>query len=129
MLFLDTNIFLESMLNQKQAKAGNTLLKQLEKPPTRAWIVNFQVYSIILILQQKTKKLETVKTFLSALASYEGIQIFEPKIKTMFTACNFQTRFKLDFDDALVLASMDALGMQIIVSFDKHFRRLPQIKV
>ncbi|HKZ41710.1 MAG TPA: hypothetical protein VJ044_12150, partial [Candidatus Hodarchaeales archaeon] len=40
-----------------------------------------------------------------------------------------QTQFHLDFDDALVLASMNHLKIKTLASFDKHFANIPDIEV
>jgi predicted nucleic acid-binding protein len=37
-------------------------------------------------------------------------------------------RFKLDFDDATAYAAMMSMGVTEIVSIDKHFDKIPNIR-
>jgi len=120
-LFIDANIFLEVCLNQAKAPECQVLLTYLETANPCCFITSFHVFSIILVIQHKSQDLDAARKFIEAFQSYSGIEIYNPGFATMTTAINNQVQYHLDFDDGLVVASMQDLNITEIVSFDAHF--------
>lgn len=129
MIFIDANIFLEVMLQQKNAEECKKLLQYVEKSPKCAWINIFHVFSMVLIVQHKTNQNSKSKKLIESLGSYEGLQIYVPTLKTILRSIDIQLELNLDFDDSLVIATMTDLEISNLVTFDKHFDEIKGIEV
>ena len=53
--------------------------------------------------------------------------MYNPGFATMTSAIDNQVQYNLDFDDGLVVASMQDLNITEIVSFDAHFDSISSI--
>jgi len=126
--FIDANIFLEVMLNQKQSQDCIEFLKKLEKGKFNGMINDFLLYSICLTIIRETSDLNLVSKFLKVMNSYENLMIYHPSIPDLLRALSFMDEFQLDFDDSLVLSCMKILEIKKLVSFDRHFDKIPSIQ-
>jgi predicted nucleic acid-binding protein len=128
-LFIDANIFLEVQLDQNRAEECKILLKHLEKSEDICWINSFLVFSMLLTIQHKTADLDKCKRFVTILNSYDGLNVLNPSFSTIFKALDIQKEYNLDFDDSLVVSSMDQLEISHIVTFDEDFHSIDRITV
>ncbi|MHA2091449.1 MAG: type II toxin-antitoxin system VapC family toxin [Candidatus Kariarchaeaceae archaeon] len=128
-VFIDANIFLEVQLEQEQSEGCKKLLKYLEKSDEIAWTNSFLVFSMLLTIQHKTADLEKCKRFITILNSYNGLHVFNPGFSTIFNALDIQKQYSLDFDDSLVVSSMDQLKISHIVTYDQDFDKIDRIIV
>ncbi len=117
------------MLKQQHFTDCKKMLEKLEKSPYTTFINDFGIYSIVLVIQFKTKSIDIASEFIQSLASYEGIKIHKPDYLTILKTFINQKKFELDFDDALMLSCMQELDIKKIVTLDKHFRKIPEIEV
>ena len=124
MIFIDANICLEVELKQKLAKECKELLTYLETASPCAWINSFLVFSIVLTIQHKTQNKDKTKKFIKILNSYPGLSIYSPTLSTVHDGISEQEKNDLDFDDGLVIACMNELGIKDIVTFDSHFESI-----
>jgi len=69
-----------------------------------------------------------IKTFNLSLLKYKGLSIYDLTLEDRIAATEHMRRFKLDFDDAAAYAAMTATGASEIVSMDRHFDKIPDIK-
>ncbi len=129
MIFVDANIFLEVMLNQIGASECQDLLKYLETARPCASISIFHVFAMILVIEHRTKDVLKAQTSTDAIYSYQGLTILPPSLLTLKKTFERQLQYKLDFDDAFVVASMEELNIQFLVTFDTHFDKVPSIKI
>jgi predicted nucleic acid-binding protein len=74
------------------------------------------------------KNWNDIKTFLSSLLGYKGINIHFTTLLDRITATNFMKDFGVDFDDALILQAMKKKGIVNIISYDKDFDMVSDIK-
>jgi predicted nucleic acid-binding protein len=126
MFFLDANILLEVMLNQRRADECATFLQKLEKGPPLCYLSDFLLYSMLLtILRYESVKI--ARKFLSIISSYERILIYRPTLLDLETTLAKMPQLNLDFDDALVVTIMQQTGTDTVVSFDHHFDSIAQI--
>jgi predicted nucleic acid-binding protein len=126
MFFLDANILLEVMLNQKQADECANFLQKLEKGPPICYLTDFLLYSMLLtILRYESPGI--AKKFLSIISSYERILIYRPTLLDLDTTLSTMPLLNLDFDDAMVVTIMQQTGLDTVVSFDHHFDSIAQI--
>lgn len=128
-LFIDANIFLEVQLEQDQSAECKELLKHLEKSEDIVWTNSFLVFSMLLTIQHKTADLDKCKQFITILNSYNALNVLNPGFSTIFKALDIQRQYNLDFDDSLVVSSMDQLKISQIVTYDKDFDIVDRIKV
>ncbi|MBO3809449.1 MAG: hypothetical protein FGF50_07635 [Candidatus Brockarchaeota archaeon] len=74
MYLVDTNIFLEVMLSQARSKECEVFLKSVKEGVSKAFITDFSIYSIMIIMSGLSK-LDELKVFLSSLSAYRGLAI------------------------------------------------------
>ncbi|MCK4422334.1 type II toxin-antitoxin system VapC family toxin [candidate division WOR-3 bacterium] len=126
MYLVDTNIFLELLLEQNRAKQVRRFFTKIDASILN--ITEFSLYSIgIALLQLKKPTL-----FLEWLADIKraGIHLIRLKPVDMKLLTEVATNFKLDFDDAYQYTVAEKYDLQI-VSFDQDFdktkrkRRIP----
>ncbi|MBO3754127.1 MAG: hypothetical protein FGF53_04525 [Candidatus Brockarchaeota archaeon] len=72
MYLVDTNIFLEVMLSQARSKECEVFLKSVKEGVSKAFITDFSIYSIMIIMSGLSK-LDELKVFLSSLSAYRGL--------------------------------------------------------
>ena len=118
-LFLDTNIFLEVILEQEKSEDSKSLLLKTEEYDF--FISDFSLHSIGLLLFYR-KQQDIFQQFLKDMIVDAGILMTSLSVDDMEGVVNASQRFNLDFDDAYqyVIAEKHDL---IIVSFDSDFDR------
>ena len=113
---VDTNIFLEILLNQDGRTRCETFL-QGEKGA--AWMSDFTLHSIgVLLFRQKRSELFT-RFAADMLPHFTVLSLSKPGYSTVTDA---NTRYGLDFDDAYQLATALENGLGIATQ-DKDFQR------
>lgn len=119
MYLIDSNVFLELLLDQSKADEAAQFLQSM--PDERLHISEFSLYSIGIVLFHR-KIYDTFVQFLNDLLRNGGINLLRLSIHDMEDITNVAQRFNLDFDDAYqyVVAEKNALT---IISFDKDFDR------
>ncbi len=120
MYLVDTNIFLEVMLSQARSKECEVFLKSVKEGVSKAFVTDFSIYSIMIIMTSLSK-LNELKIFLSSLSAYKGLTIHRNGLKDLLRAIDTMRKKRLDLDDAIQYSAAVSLGVKDIVSFDKHF--------
>lgn len=120
MYLVDTNIFLEVMLSQARSKECEVFLKSVKEGVSKAFITDFSIYSIMIIMSGLSK-LDELKVFLSSLSAYRGLAIHRNGLKELLRAVETMKEKRLDLEDAIQYSAAMSLGVKAIVSFDKHF--------
>jgi len=69
-----------------------------------------------------------IRIFNLSLLKYKGLSVYDLTMTDRVVATEHMKRFKLDFDDATAYAAMMSTGITEIVSMDKHFDKIPNIK-
>jgi len=120
MYLVDTNIFLEVMLARQRKNECKAFLKALKEGSKNAFVTDFSIYSIMIIMANLSK-IGELKILLSSLSAYKGITIYRSRITDMIKAVEMGMERGLDIDDSIQYSSALSLGVKAIVSFDKHF--------
>ena len=118
-LFIDTNIFLEILLEQEKSEDAKALLSKIEN--LRFFTSDFSIHSIGLILFYRAQH-KVFQQFVREMLIDTGIQILSLSIEDMENVSIASEKFNLDFDDAYQYVASQKMGLTI-VSFDSDFDR------
>lgn len=119
---LDSNVWLEVILQQQRADEAATLLKLAS--PNELAITEFSLSSIGIILTMREQRHEDYVTFLSDLQT-SGVRVADLDLEQRKQIPQVAQQYGLDFDDAYQLVA--ARGFELrIVSFDADFKRTPE---
>ena len=116
---LDTNIFLEVILDQQRSGEARALLSKVEEH--ELFLSDYSLHSIGLLLFRRGQH-EVFRQFLTDMILGAGIAIIGLSAREMESVIQVAQRFKLDFDDAYQYAVAERYGLTI-VSFDADFDR------
>jgi len=119
MYLLDSNIFLELLLDQDRADKVEQFLRV--RPREELHISDFSLYSVGIVLFRR-KQFETFVRFLDDVVITGGVRLLRLSVQHMGEAAAVAQRFNLDFDDAYQYVIAERHGLQI-VSFDADFDR------
>ena len=122
---LDTNIFLELLLEQKESESVRALLNS--KTPDELSTSDLAFHSIGIILYQKNAP-HLFSDFVRDLFGEGGIAIFVLGSEEMERLEQVATTFSLDFDDAYQYVVAEKFGLTL-VSFDTDFDRTDRKRV
>jgi hypothetical protein len=116
-LLIDTNIFLEIILEQEQADQAQKLLSNIGRH--RFYITDFSLHSIGLLLFRRNRH-EAFQEFLEDMFLNAGIQLVTLSPLEMEVVIAAAKKYELDFDDAYQYAIAERYDL-VIVSFDGDF--------
>jgi predicted nucleic acid-binding protein len=119
MYLLDTNIFLELLLDQDKADEVEQFLRASSNE--KLHISELSLYSIGIVLFHR-KLFETFKQFLDDLIVTGGTRLLRLSTQDMEIIPTVAQQFGLDFDDAYQYVLADKYDLEI-VSFDSDFDR------
>lgn len=122
MLLLDTNVWLERLLGQTQAKLVGDLLDTL--PTEEICMTDFTLHSIGVICNRLGQRTVFTK-FVQDVLIDGGILIVSLPPEAMQRVEIVMNSFGLDFDDAYQYVAAER-EQATIVSFDKDFEKTPQ---
>ncbi|MEM3382154.1 MAG: PIN domain-containing protein [Candidatus Bathyarchaeia archaeon] len=107
---------LELFLGQKADECGKFLGK-ISSGDLKAVISKFTVHTIEATLNESM----LILTFLRNVQNSSGLYVHETRIEEEAAASVLMNKVKLDFDDALHYFTAMKLGVEAIVSYDRHF--------
>ena len=117
MYLIDTNIFLEILLEQEKSKECETLINKTIQN-NDFYVSSFTIHSIEVIML-RNNKINKLMEFLLDLNESKIIRI-ETNSEDELNVLSSMKKFKLDFDDSLQSYLCEKHNLKII-SFDKHF--------
>lgn len=129
MIFIDANIFLEIALGDKKSENCKKLLTEVNNGQFLAHTSDFIIYSCLLQIQYKTKNSNLMKNFILFVNSISNLTVLRPSLSDMTKAVEFREKYKLDFDDSLVVSLMSNTAIETLVTLDTDFNKVPIIKV
>ena len=119
MYLIDSNIFLELLLEQEKAAEVEQFLRA--SPRERLHISEFSIYSVGIVLFHR-KSFETFVRFLDDLVVKGGIRLLRLSVQDLEDLAVVAKRYSLDFDDAYQYVVAEKNNLEII-SFDGDFDR------
>jgi len=117
MLLVDTCIFLELLLNQSRAQECGEFLDKIAKGELAAVVTTFTIHAMEAIINEA----DTILSFLRNILASKGLYVYTTTISDEIAAAILMSKIKRDFDDTLQYYVAKKLGVEAIVSFDKHF--------
>lgn len=127
MFFIDANIFLEVELDDKRSEECKSLFLDIYKNNVRCITSDFIVYACLLQIEGKAS-VGGMHNFIKFLDNMSGIEVHSPAYQVLYDAVGMMEKYGLDFDDSLVVSTMLAAGVKQLVSFDRHFDKVKEIK-
>ena len=121
MYFVDANIFLEILLEQKRADHCERFLTRIKDGKDEAVITDFLVDAIVLVLERHGKSSVKLATFISSLSAYKGLRVYFLSLADRLFATRHMKEFGLDFDDATTYQAIKRTNIDTLVSFDTDF--------
>jgi predicted nucleic acid-binding protein len=118
-LLVDTNLFIEVLLNQVSACDARTFLEN--RKGHELFVSDFALHSIGLLLFRH-KQHQVFRQFLHDVIDRVGIGMVSLSAPEMDALVNAAAKFNLDFDDAYQYSAATTHGLRI-VSFDADFDR------
>ena len=126
MYLIDTNIFLEILLEQEKADKCSAFLSKAIAKNNVCLISSYTLHSIETILSN-LNRLETLTAFLNYIISTQAFRQYHTTPEEDLTIIQSIGHLQLDFDDALQYYVAKKFSATII-TYDKHFRKLKDIK-
>ena len=120
MFLVDTNVWLELLLEQEKADEVRKFFLYVEARFLA--ITEFSLYSIGIILT-RLKKHELLKDFYSDTIEDSGVSIVRLSVTDLKQISDICNEFQLDFDDAYQYIASEKYDMTLI-SFDSDFKRM-----
>lgn len=119
MFLVDTNVWLELLLDQE--RAGEVKSFMLSYNPTSLFMTDFCVHSIGIILSQLNKETLYIE-FLSDTVENSDVGVISLDISDLKQVVAVRKQFNLDFDDAYQYVAAQKTNLSLI-SFDTDFDR------
>lgn len=91
---IDTNIFLEVLLEQDDNDSCLTLLRLIEEGKIQAIVTSFALHSIAIILE-KLKGIDSYRDFLEVITVSEGLMTYSTTPQDEIEICNISKKFNL----------------------------------
>jgi len=117
MILVDANIFLELFLGQEKAEDCEKFLQKVSNGELEAVVSKFTVHAIEAVLN----KSELILAFLRNIQDLLGLNVYDTSTEDEMAASMLMDKIKLDFDDAVHYYLAKKLGVEAVVSYDKHF--------
>lgn len=127
-VFIDANVFLEIFFDDFRGNECEKFLKSLEISGITPITSDFLIYSCILAIENKFRDYKKIENALIFFSNYHNLVVLRPSINELLNAVSTAETEKLDFDDSLVVACMQAYGIKELASLDKHFDKIKTIK-
>jgi predicted nucleic acid-binding protein len=121
----DANIFLELLLDQKRAAECEELLDLVSKGQTEAVVTHFAVHTVEAVISDA----KSLATFLGNLEHSAGLSIYDTNLSDEMAAALITRKIGLDFDDTLKYYVAKKLGVDALVSYDKHFDKVDMRRI
>jgi|SRR3989338_1031487 len=127
-MLIDTNIFLEVLLNQQKAESCQRILQEVKEGKYKAIVTNFTIDSIAIIMNRNKISISSIELFIKSLSAYKGLSFYQISFKDRINALKWIKKYNLDYEDALILQSAISNKKEEILSLDSHFDRVKEIK-
>ncbi len=119
MYLIDTNVWLERLLDQQSSEEAGRFLDRT--PPEHLYITDFSFHSIGIILT-RLKQAQAWVTFVQDIFQEGAVGLVRLEPMDMTKLVNIMGQYKLDFDDGYQYLAAEKYHLTL-VSFDGDFDR------
>ena len=123
-VFVDANIFLEIALEDQNSDKCKRFVQDIIDGKIKAVTSDFIVFSCLIQIQNKTKDTQKMRDFILFLNSINNLAVLHFSLSDIIKSIENTKKYKLDFDDSLVLAYMINNNLKTLVSFDRDFDKI-----
>jgi predicted nucleic acid-binding protein len=128
--FLDANVIIRYSTgdNKEQAERAYQFLAQVRDGVIEVTTCEAVIVEVVYVLSSKTlynASRQQIHDHLQPILALKGLRL--PHKRTYVRALDLYASSNLDFTDALIVAHMERTGISTVVSFDRHFDRIPGI--
>ncbi len=125
---IDANIFLEVILKQEKKEECKNFLKLIRDKGIKALMSDFTLSAMIVVLLRKKKTSKEIRIFLYTITSNPNLFVYPDLLPDKIFATKLMEKYNLDIEDSLALHCAIANGCKEIVSLDKDFDKVKEIK-
>jgi predicted nucleic acid-binding protein len=119
MYLIDTNVFLEVLLERENYSDCKDFLEKVQNGDVTAYQTVFSLHTIAIILE-RLLGLDAYKEFLETVLNFEGISFYSTNPQDEVKVCEAAKEQGLDFDDALHYHICKKFDLKL-VSLDRDF--------
>jgi predicted nucleic acid-binding protein len=123
---LDTNIFLEILLDQQKSEFCQKAIENLRED-TPGWITSFSLHAIEAILW-KYQRAKILEDFLEFVKNHPFLFCYATTVEEELEINRIAPRVGLDFDDALQYYVAKKKGCTL-VTLDKDFEKIKDVRI
>ncbi len=126
--FLDSNVLLRHLLadHPEQSPRATEYLSRVERGEIEVHTTDTVVFEVVFTLERSyCQPKQAISDALLALLELPGINL--PGKRRYRRAFDLYVQHSLPFADAYHAAVMESLGITEVISFDRHFDRIPGI--
>jgi len=126
--FLDSNVLLRHLLadHPEQSPRATAYLERVERGEIEVFTSDTVVFEVVFTLERSYRKpKQPISDALLPLLELPGINLTGKR--RYRRAFDLYVRHNLPFADAYHVAVMESLGVLEVISFDRHFDRIPGI--
>lgn len=127
--FIDSNVFIYHIdKNPVFGETSKRILQRVERGEET--VSSTLVLEEVLIHVEQEYSVREIRTVLYSILSYVNLRIVPYTVEDMLRAIEIlgDVDFTVDWDDAVIAAVMERLGIKEIYSNDHHFDRIPLVK-
>lgn len=130
MPFIDANVFIRYLTRDdpKKADACFALFQQAKRDEIALVTTEAVVAEVVYVLSSKqlyALSRREIRALLYPLLSLPGLKLAGRK--AYLRALDLYAIYKIDFEDALIVAQMERQGETELYSYDRHFDQVPGI--
>jgi predicted nucleic acid-binding protein len=125
-MLVDTNVFLELLLNQAKAADCASFLERIEQGQSQGFVTDFTIHSLAVILE-RTGHGSMLPQLFASLSAFRGLTVLHASLSEQSDVAAFAIEVGLDFDDGYQAYFAHRMNVPII-SYDHHFDGIAQRK-
>lgn len=119
---IDTNVFLEVLLSQDNAKSCLLFLEKINKGKIRAIVTNFSLFSISIVASRRKVSTSNFEIFFDLISQIENLEVLNIPFVALIEIYKIAQNGKLDFDDSVQFYAAKNLDIPI-VTLDSDFKK------
>jgi predicted nucleic acid-binding protein len=117
LILLDTNIFLELLMDRDKAGDCEALLERVSTGEREAVVSHFSLHAVEAVIGEGDGLLDFLRNVENSL----GLSVHDTDVSDEIAISLLSKTLGRDFDDSLQYYLAKKLGVDCIVSFDRHF--------